>query len=51
MTLFAPSCLLKKDNFYTLTKTLIENKMTCIFTKTFAKKRQAYFENLCKPTL
>ena len=45
-----PSCLLKKDNFYMLTKTLAKNKVTFTFTKTFAKKRQADFENLAKPT-
>jgi len=33
-----------------LTKTLAKNKVTFIFTRTFAKKRQADFENLAKPT-
>ena len=36
----------KKDNFYRLTKPLAEKNVNFTFTKTFAKKRQADFENL-----
>jgi len=33
-----------------LTRTIAEKRVACIFTKTFAKKRQADFGNLAKPT-
>ena len=40
----------KKDNFYRLTKPLAEKNVNFTFTKTFAKKRQADFENLQSQT-
>jgi hypothetical protein len=38
--------IIEAKKFYRLTETLAEKSATFTFTKTFAKKRQADYENL-----
>jgi len=45
-----PKRLLKRENIFAV-QNACEKSVTFTFTKTFAKKRQADFGNLAKPTM
>jgi len=46
LTLFAPSCLLKKDNFYMLTKTLAEKRRFVFLPKPLPRKDKPILKTL-----